>query len=38
MSEIITLAHGSGGKLTHDLINKLFIKHFSNEILLQGNR
>ncbi len=37
MSEIITLAHGSGGKLTHDLINKLFIKHFSNEILLQGN-
>jgi hydrogenase expression/formation protein HypE len=26
----IRLGHGSGGKLTHDLIDKLFVKHFSN--------
>ena len=29
----ITLAHGSGGKLTEDLIHEVFEKHFSNEIL-----
>jgi len=28
--ERVRLGHGSGGKLTHDLIDKLFIKHFSN--------
>lgn len=33
--DIITLAHGSGGKLTHELIKKIFYKHFNNEILLQ---
>lgn len=33
--EIVTLAHGSGGKLTHELIKKLFYKHFNNEILLE---
>lgn len=33
--EIITLAHGSGGKLTHELIKKIFYKHFCNEILLE---
>jgi len=33
----ITLAYGSGGKLTHDLINNIFLKHFSNDVLLQGN-
>lgn len=29
----ITLAHGSGGKLTHELIRKLFLPSFNNEIL-----
>ncbi|PRR82062.1 hydrogenase expression/formation protein HypE [Clostridium vincentii] len=33
--DIITLAHGSGGKKTHDLINKIFYRHFNNEILMQ---
>lgn len=26
----VLLGHGSGGKLTHELIDNLFIKHFSN--------
>ncbi|MDY0078542.1 MAG: hydrogenase expression/formation protein HypE [Bacteroidales bacterium] len=26
----ILLGHGSGGKLTHDLIEKIFLKHFGN--------
>ena len=26
----ILLGHGSGGKLTHELIDRLFVKHFSN--------
>lgn len=29
----ITLAHGSGGKSTNDLIHAVFAKHFSNPIL-----
>ncbi len=29
----ITLAHGSGGKSTTELIDKIFAKHFSNPIL-----
>lgn len=29
----ITLAHGSGGKSTSELIDKVFAKHFSNPIL-----
>lgn len=29
----ITLAHGSGGQATNELINKIFQKHFSNETL-----
>jgi hydrogenase expression/formation protein HypE len=29
----ILLAHGSGGKMMHDLIESVFIKHFSNSIL-----
>lgn len=29
----ITLAHGSGGKSTTELINKIFAKHFSNPVL-----
>jgi len=37
MTDKITIAYGSGGKLTHDLIKNIFVKHFSNDILLQGN-
>lgn len=29
----VILGHGSGGKLSHDLISSLFVKHFDNEIL-----
>ncbi len=29
----ITLAHGSGGKSTSDLIERIFAKHFSNPVL-----
>lgn len=29
----ILLGHGSGGTLSHELISRLFIKHFDNEIL-----
>ena len=31
--KIITLSHGSGGKLMQDLINKLILKEFGNTIL-----
>lgn len=33
MQDRILLAHGSGGKLSHDLIEKLFLPHFDNPIL-----
>jgi len=33
MHDKILLGHGSGGKLTHDLIENLFLKYFSNEKL-----
>ncbi len=33
--DIITLSHGSGGRKTNELINKIFYKHFNNEILLE---
>ena len=36
MNECITLAHGSGGKLTHQLIKDLFYKYFENDLLLKG--
>lgn len=29
----ILLSHGSGGKLSHELISKLFVKYFSNTLL-----
>ena len=29
----VLLAHGSGGKLTHDLIQSLFLRHFGNSLL-----
>ncbi|MEP9411664.1 MAG: hydrogenase expression/formation protein HypE [Candidatus Brocadia sp.] len=31
----ITLAHGSGGKLTHELIRQLFLSGFDNSVLSQ---
>lgn len=34
-TESILLGHGSGGKLSHELIDKLFARHFDNEILRQ---
>lgn len=33
----ITLAHGSGGRITKELIENLFFKYFSNEVLLQAD-
>lgn len=33
MKDQILLAHGSGGKKTHELITDLFVKHFNNSIL-----
>ncbi len=32
-SDIITLAHGDGGLLTQQLLEKYFLPHFSNELL-----
>ena len=31
--DAIILAHGSGGKLTHDLIRDVFVRHFANPLL-----
>jgi hydrogenase expression/formation protein HypE len=31
--DAVLLAHGSGGKLTHDLIRQVFVKHLSNPLL-----
>lgn len=37
-NDTILLGHGSGGRLTHDLISDLFVKYFRNELLLvQGD-
>jgi hydrogenase expression/formation protein HypE len=33
MKKNILLGHGSGGKLSHDLINNLFVRHFDNPTL-----
>jgi hydrogenase expression/formation protein HypE len=35
MEKHILLGHGSGGILSHELISSLFVKHFSNPVLLQ---
>ncbi len=35
MEQNILLGHGSGGKLSHELIEKVFIRHFNNDILNQ---
>ncbi len=38
ISKNIRLGHGSGGKLSHDLIDNLFMKYFLNETLIaQGD-
>lgn len=37
MSDVVLLAHGSGGGKTHELIKDIFYKHLSNEILDQGD-
>ena len=34
--DVILLAHGSGGKLSHDLVEQLFLRHFDNPTLLQA--
>ncbi|MCM8712126.1 hydrogenase expression/formation protein HypE [Clostridium sp. SYSU_GA19001] len=36
MNEVISLAHGNGGKYTRILIKELFYKYFDNEMLLDG--
>lgn len=33
----IVLGHGSGGKMSHDLIKRLFLSHFDNPALGAGN-
>jgi len=33
--EVILMAHGSGGKLSHDLVENLFARYFDNPTLLQ---
>ncbi len=38
MGKTILLGHGSGGKLSHDLIKDLFVKYFSNNVLTAANR
>lgn len=35
--DVITMAHGSGGRLTKELIEGLFYNHFKNDILLEAN-
>jgi len=34
---IIEMGHGSGGRASATLINELFIRHFDNDLLNQGN-
>jgi hydrogenase expression/formation protein HypE len=37
-NETVLLGHGSGGRLSHDLIHNLFVRYFRNDILLiQGD-
>ncbi len=33
----ILLGHGSGGRLTHELIKRIFMPHFKNPLLLEAN-
>ena len=34
-TDLILLAHGSGGKLSHDLVEQVFVRHFDNPTLLR---
>jgi hydrogenase maturation factor len=34
---IITMAHGSGGVLSHNLVEKMFMAAFRNEFLSEGH-
>jgi hydrogenase expression/formation protein HypE len=36
-NELIVLGHGSGGKLMHDLVSRLFLPYFDNPILRAGD-
>ena len=36
-NERIVIGHGSGGKMTHDLIRKVFLPYFANPHLLSGD-
>ncbi|MDH5786135.1 MAG: hydrogenase expression/formation protein HypE [Chromatiales bacterium] len=36
-SGIVEMGHGSGGRAMAQLINELFVKHFDNELLRQGD-
>lgn len=36
-SGVVDMTHGSGGRAMAQLIDELFVKHFDNELLLQGN-
>lgn len=33
MDQIVLLNHGSGGKMTHDLIKNIFVRYFDNPVL-----
>lgn len=33
--DVILLAHGSGGKLSHELVERLFVRYFANPALLR---
>jgi hydrogenase expression/formation protein HypE len=37
MNHTVTLAHGSGGKPMHELIEKVFARHLSNDLLKEGD-
>ncbi|HEX2952253.1 MAG TPA: hydrogenase expression/formation protein HypE, partial [Armatimonadota bacterium] len=37
MNDCITLAHGNGGKLSWELIDRLFLRYFSTTLPKQGN-
>jgi hydrogenase expression/formation protein HypE len=37
MSDAVDMMHGAGGRVMSELIQTLFVRHFDNEILRQGN-
>lgn len=37
MNQIVTLAHGSGGRMTFELVEKVFRRHFQSSLLEQGD-